>query len=178
MIAQPAWADASDAGALTDLSRLALEDLANVEITSVSKRPEVLSGAPAAIYVISNDDIRLSGADSLPEALRLAPNLQVARLNASGYGITVRGLNHSTATANKLLVDGCSVYTLLYSGVFWDAQGVMLDDIERIEVISGPEGALWRANTVNGVINLITRQAADARREIPRAVRASLRWGF
>lgn len=157
---QPARAD--EVGALTDLSRLSLEDLANVEITSVSRHPEALSGAPAAIYVISNDDIRLSGADSLPEALRLAPNLQVARLNASSYGISARGFNHSTGTSNKLqvLVDGRSVYTPLYSGVFWDAQGVMLDDIERIEVVSGPGGTLWGANAVNGVINVITREAA------------------
>ncbi|WP_340644414.1 TonB-dependent receptor [Phenylobacterium sp.] len=163
MVALPAWADAADAGALTDLSRLSLEELAHVEITSVSKRPEALSGAPAAIYVIAGDDIQLSGADNLPEALRLAPNLQVARLNASSYGISARGFNHSTATANKLqvLVDGRSVYTPLYSGVFWDAQGVMLDDIERIEVISGPGGTLWGANAVNGVINVITRKTAD-----------------
>ncbi|MBP9756259.1 MAG: TonB-dependent receptor, partial [Phenylobacterium sp.] len=127
------------------------------------KRPETLGAAPAAIYVIRNEDIRFSGADSLPEALRLAPNLQVARSSASGYGITARGFNHSTGTANKLqvLVDGRSVYTPLYSGVFWDAQGVMLEDVERIEVISGPGGALWGANAVNGVINVITRKAAD-----------------
>ena len=163
LVAQPAWADGADAGSLADLSRLSLEELANVEITSVSKRPEALSGAPAAVYVISNDEIRLSGADSLPEALRLAPNLQVARLSASGYGISARGFNHSTGTSNKLqvLIDGRSIYTPLYSGVFWDAQGVMLDDVERIEVISGPGGALWGANAVNGVINVITRKAAD-----------------
>ncbi|WP_310539486.1 TonB-dependent receptor domain-containing protein [Phenylobacterium sp.] len=163
LVAQPAWADVADAGSLADLSRLSLEELANVEITSVSKRPEALSGAPAAVYVISNDAIRLSGADSLPEALRLAPNLQVARLNASGYGISARGFNHSTGTSNKLqvLIDGRSIYTPLYSGVFWDAQAVMLDDVERIEVISGPGGALWGANAVNGVINVITRKAGD-----------------
>ncbi|MDP2010452.1 MAG: TonB-dependent receptor [Phenylobacterium sp.] len=163
LAAQPAWADADAAGSLADLSRLSLEELANVEITSVSKRPEALSGAPAAVYVISNDEIRLSGADSLPEALRLAPNLQVARMNASGYGVSARGFNHSTGTSNKLqvLIDGRSIYTPLYSGVFWDAQGVMLDDVERIEVISGPGGALWGANAVNGVINVITRKAAD-----------------
>ncbi len=163
LVAPQAWAEAADAGALSDLSRLSLEELANVEITSVSKRPETLGAAPAAIYVIRNEDIRFSGADSLPEALRLAPNLQVARSSASGYGITARGFNHSTGTANKLqvLVDGRSVYTPLYSGVFWDAQGVMLEDVERIEVISGPGGALWGANAVNGVINVITRKAAD-----------------
>ena len=163
LAAQPACADADADGSLADLSRLSLEELANVEITSVSKRPEALSGAPAAVYVISNDEIRLSGADTLPEALRLAPNLQVARLSASGYGISARGFNHSTGTSNKLqvLIDGRSIYTPLYSGVFWDAQRVMLDDVERIEVISGPGGALWGANAVNGVINVITRKAAD-----------------
>ncbi|HQT53397.1 MAG TPA: Plug domain-containing protein [Phenylobacterium sp.] len=167
LAAQPAWADADAAGSLADLSRLSLEELANVEITSVSKRPEALSGAPAAVYVISNDEIRLSGADSLPEALRLAPNLQVARMNASGYGVSARGFNHSTGTSNKLqvLIDGRSIYTPLYSGVFWDAQGVMLDDVERIEVISGP-GERFGAPTPS----MASSMSSPARPPTPRAV--------
>ena len=184
-LAGAARASEADAGALRDLSRLSLEELANVEITSVSKHPETLGGAPAAIYVITSDDIRGSGVDSLPEALRMAPNLQVARLNAGGYGISARGFNHSTGTANKLqvLIDGRSVYTPLYSGVFWDAQGVMLDDIERIEVVSGPGGTLWGANAVNGVINVITRKAAETQGGLvsltggPQDKVASLRYG-
>ncbi len=144
-----------------NLNQLSLDDLSAIEVTSVSRRAEPLLGAPAAIFVITAEDIRRSGALSLPEALRLAPNLQVAQSSADTYAITARGFNHSTATANKLLVmiDGRTVYTPLDSGVFWDAQDVMLDDIERIEVVRGPGGTLWGANAINGVINIITRSS-------------------
>ena len=144
------------------LSDLSIEDLANVQITSVSKQPEPLSAAPSSVYVITNDDIRRSGAQSLAEALRLAPNLHVARIDALDYAISARGLN-SFESANKLLVliDGRSVYSSLFSGVDWDQQHVMLEDVERIEVISGPGGTLWGANAVNGVINVITRDARE-----------------
>ena len=154
---------AANATTAADLSTLSIDDLANVEITSVSKRPEPLSEAPAAIFVITNDDIRRSGAAFLPDALRLAPNLQVARVDAANYAITARGFNHPAATANKLqvLIDGRSVYTPLYSGVFWDASNVMLADVDRIEVVSGPGGTLWGSNAVNGVINVVTRSSAD-----------------
>ena len=157
-------AAAETTASVQDLSGLSIEELANVEITSVAKRAEPLSGAPAAIFVITREDIRRSGATSLPEALRLAPNLDVARLGSSSYAITARGFNHETGTANKLLVliDGRTVYTPLFAGVFWDAQDVMLDDIERIEVISGPGGALWGSNAVNGVINIVTRNSRDS----------------
>lgn len=144
-----------------ELSRLSIEDLADIEVTSVSRHAEPLSRAPAAVYVISREDIRRSGASSLPEALRLAPNLQVARLDARTYAISARGFN-SVAAANKLLVliDGRSVYTPFHGGVFWDEPQVMLSDVERIEVISGPGGTLWGSNAVNGVINVITRSSA------------------
>jgi iron complex outermembrane recepter protein len=156
--AQPSAAAQLVASTLADLS---LEELANVEIVSVSKRAERLSDAPASVFVITADDIRRSGATSLPEALRLAPNLQVAQESASGYAITSRGFNSSSANKLLVLIDGRSVYTPLFSGVFWDAQGVMLEDIDRIEVISGPAGTLWGTNAVNGVINIITRSAAQ-----------------
>ncbi len=151
----------ADAGA--DLSRLSIEDLAKVEITSVSKRNEPLSGAPAAIFVITSGDIRRSGARTVPEILRLAPNLQVARMGSGNYAISARGFNHQTGTANKLLVmiDGRTVYSPLFSGTFWDVQNVVIADIERIEVVSGPGGTLWGANAVNGVINIVTKSAAD-----------------
>ena len=142
---------------LTDLS---LEELSNLEITSVSKRAERLSDVPASVFVITAADIRRSGASSLPEALRLAPNLQVARVSATGYSISARGFNSSTANKLLVLIDGRSVYTPLYSGVFWDVQDVMLEDVDRIEVISGAGGTLWGVNAVNGVINVITRSAA------------------
>ncbi len=153
-------------GQPTDLTSLSLEELGNIQITSVSKKPERLADAAASVFVITAEDIRRSGARSLPEALRLAPNLQVAEASATGHAISARGMNGSNSSApNKLLVliDGRSVYSPLFSGVFWDAQEVMLEDVERIEVISGPGGTLWGVNAVNGVINIITRSAADTR---------------
>jgi iron complex outermembrane receptor protein len=145
----------------SDLAELSLEELMNIEVTSVSKSPEKLLDAPAAIYVITQEDIRRSGVTSIAEALRLAPNLQVARVDASQYAITARGFNSTTANKLLVLIDGRSVYTPLYSGVFWDVQDVLLEDIDRIEVISGPGGTLWGANAVNGVINIITRHSRD-----------------
>jgi len=143
------------------LKELSLEELSNVEVTSVSRRPEKLSTVASAIQVITSDEIRRSGATSLPEALRLADNLDVAQKNSHDWAVTARGFN--TALANKLLVmiDGRTVYTPLFSGVFWDVQNVLLEDIDRIEVISGPGGTLWGANAVNGVINIITKSSAD-----------------
>jgi iron complex outermembrane receptor protein len=144
-------------------AEMSLEELADIEISSVSKKPERLSDAAASVFVITADDIRRSGATSLPKALRLAPNLDVAQVSTSGFAISARGMNGSNSSApNKLLVliDGRSVYTPLFSGVFWDVQDVMLEDVERIEVISGPGGTLWGINAVNGVINIITRSAA------------------
>jgi iron complex outermembrane receptor protein len=150
------------AQSLRRLGDLSIEELAQIEITSVSKRSEPLSDAPAAIYVITGDDIRRSGATSLAEALRLAPNLEVARVNSQTYNVSSRGMN-SVNASNKLLVliDGRSVYTPFFSSVFWDQQDVMLADVERIEVISGPGGTLWGSNAMNGVINVITKSAAD-----------------
>jgi iron complex outermembrane receptor protein len=147
-----------------EFADLSIEELANIDVTSVSKRPERLQDAPASVFVITGDDIRRAGSRSLPEALRLAPNLDVARASNSGYYISARGMNGtSNSPANKLLVmiDGRSVYSPLFSGVFWDEPDVMLEDVERIEVISGPGGTLWGVNAVNGVINIITRHAAD-----------------
>ena len=151
----------STASSIGELKQLNVEDLMNVQVTSVSRHPEKLIEAASAIQVITQDDIRRSGATSIPEALRLADNLQVAQKNSHDWAITARGFN--TDLGNKLLVmiDGRTVYTPLYSGVFWDAQDYLLADIDRIEVISGPGGALWGANAVNGVINIITKSAAD-----------------
>jgi iron complex outermembrane receptor protein len=149
-----------------DIPQMSIEQLANVEITSVSKAPQSLSSAAAAVYVISHDDVIRSGATSLPDMLRLAPNLEVMQTSPANYQITARGFNGNSAAQNfpdKLLVliDGRSVYTPLYSGVYWDMQDVLPEDVERIEVISGPGGTLWGANAVNGVINIITRKAVD-----------------
>jgi len=155
--------------AAADFADLSIEELANIEVTSVSRRPERLQDAPAAVFVITADDIRRAGSRSLPEALRLAPNLQVARASNTGYFISARGMNGtSNSPANKLLVmiDGRSVYSPLFSGVFWDEPDVMLEDVERIEVISGPGGTLWGVNAVNGVINITTRHARDTRGDL------------
>ncbi|HEY6451760.1 MAG TPA: TonB-dependent receptor [Steroidobacteraceae bacterium] len=147
------------APSIGQLKQLNLEDLMNVQVTSVARRPQKLLDTASAIQVITQDDIRRSGATSLPEALRLADNLEVAQKNSHDWAISARGFN--TALANKLLVmiDGRTVYTPLFSGVFWDIQDYPLADIDRIEVISGPGGTLWGANAVNGVINIITKSA-------------------
>ena len=144
-----------------ELKQLNVEDLMNVEVTSVARHRQKLIDAASAIQVITQEDIRRSGATSIPEALRLADNLQVAQKNSHDWAISARGFN--TDLGNKLLVmiDGRSVYTPLYSGVFWDAQDYLLEDIDRIEVISGPGGTLWGANAVNGVINIVTKSAKD-----------------
>lgn len=157
-----AWAAEPQPAALR-LSDLSLEELGNIEITSVSKRAERLSEAPASVFVITAEDIRRSGATSLPEALRLAPNLQVARISSSFHAVTSRGFNGNLANKLLVLIDGRSVYTPLFGGVFWDAQQLPLQDVERIEVISGPAGTLWGVNAVNGVINITTRPASQTR---------------
>jgi iron complex outermembrane receptor protein len=156
-----ACAGAQAARPARDLADLSLEQLAAVVVSTVSRREEPLSRAPASVFVITGDDIRRSGATSLPEALKLAPNLQIARIDSSQYAITARGFNSTTANKLLVLIDGRTVYTPLFSGTFWEAQDVLLEDVERIEVISGPGATLWGANAVNGVINVITRGAAD-----------------
>ncbi|HJQ65821.1 MAG TPA: TonB-dependent receptor [Gemmatimonadales bacterium] len=158
-VAQPAVAQQRDS--LGALKQLSVEELMNVEVTSVSKRAERLSQTASAIQVITEEDIRRSGASSLPEALRLATNLQVAQIDSRQWAISARGFNSTSANKLLVLIDGRTVYTPLFSGVFWDVQDVALADIDRIEVISGPGATLWGANAVNGVINVITKDAKD-----------------
>jgi iron complex outermembrane receptor protein len=153
---------------LEELREMSIEDLAEVNVSSVSKTDQPLGDAPAAIYVIDRDDIIRSGAATLPEMLRLAPNIQVYQTSPSSWVVTARGLNGNLEAqnfSNKLLVliDGRPVYTALFSGVYWDMPDVLPDNIDRIEVISGPGAALWGANAVNGVINVITRRASETR---------------
>src|SRR5213596_2153968 len=143
------------------LKKLSIEQLMNLQVTSVSKRPERLAQTASAIQVITQQDIRRSGASSLPEALRLVTNLQVAQINSRDWAISARGFNSTTANKLLVLIDGRTVYTPLYSGVFWDVQDVPLGDVDRIEVISGPGATLWGANAVNGVINVITKRARE-----------------
>lgn len=149
------------AAASLPLADLSLEELGRVEITSVSRRAQRLDEAAASVFVITGDMIRRSGAVSLPEALRLAPNLQVARIDAAQYAISARGFNNAIGNKLLVLIDGRTVYAPFFSGVYWDQQDVMLDDVDRIEVISGPGATLWGANAVNGVINVITRPAGQ-----------------
>jgi iron complex outermembrane receptor protein len=164
----PAPALAQEAGPVVQheqggLDDLSLEQLGDVQVTSVSRSVQSVGEAPAAIFVITADDIERAGNRSIPAALRQAPNLQVARIDSANYAITARGFNHSSGTANKLLVmvDGRIVYTPLYSGVFWDEQNAIMEDLDRIEVVSGPGGVLWGSNAVNGVINIVSRDAHE-----------------
>lgn len=159
----PAAATAA-ATAGEDLTQMSLAQLSNLSVTSVAKTPQPLGAAPASVYVITHDAIARSGATSLPEALRLAPNLEVTQVSASDYVVSARGFDGAPAAQNfsnkmLILIDGRSIYTPLYSGVYLDAEAVLLKDVDRIEVISGPGAALWGANAMNGVINIITRSA-------------------
>ena len=157
VLCAPLRVAAQDASAL---KRLALEDLMDVDVTSVSRRAEPISDAAAAIDVITSDQIRRSGATTLAEVLRLATGLAVARVDTTTWAISARGFNSTAANKLLVLIDGRSVYTPLFSGVFWDVQDTLLADVDRIEVIRGPGGILWGANAVNGVINIITKIAS------------------
>ncbi|MBV8495720.1 MAG: TonB-dependent receptor [Gammaproteobacteria bacterium] len=168
LFAATSTAFADPESAVKQLSGLSLAQLSHVEVTSVLKRAQTLGTAPASVYVITRDEIVRAGAHTIPEALRLAPNLQVSASSSTSYAISARGFIGNPATqafANQILIliDGRSVYSPLFSGVFYDQLDVMLDDVDRIEVISGPGGTLWGANAVNGVINIITRSAQDSR---------------
>jgi iron complex outermembrane recepter protein len=148
----------SDEGAMLDLS---LEALLDIEVTSVSKRAQSLSDAPAAIFVISSEDMEEQGVTNIADALRMVPGLHVGRIDANKWAVTSRGFNGRFNNKLLVLVDGRSVYTPIFSGVYWEVQDVMLEDIARIEIIRGPGSTLWGANAVNGVINIITKHAAD-----------------
>ena len=145
----------------SDLKKLELEELVDVEITSASRRPEPLSQAASAIDVITADEISRSGVTNFPDALRLATEMQVAQIDGRTWAISARGFNISTANKMQVVMDGRSLYTPLYSGVFWDVQQTFLPDLQQIEVIRGPGATLWGANAVNGVINILTKSAKD-----------------
>jgi iron complex outermembrane recepter protein len=148
---------------VTDLTNISLEDLMNVEVTSVSKKEQKLSQTGAAVYVISQEDIRRSGATNIPDLLRQAPGVDVAQIDANTYAISIRGFNDRLADKVLVLIDGRTVYTPTTSGIYWDQQDVPLEDIDRIEVIRGPGGTVWGANAVNGVINIMTKSAVDTK---------------
>jgi iron complex outermembrane receptor protein len=152
------------AGAQTvDLTRATLEELMNVRITTAGRREQPAADAAAAVFVITRDDIRRSGLTALPELLRLAPGVQVARINANKWAVSIRGYNGLYSNKLLVLIDGRSLYTRLFSGVLWDVEDLVLEDIDRIEIVRGPGAVVWGVNAVNGVINIVTRNAADTR---------------
>jgi iron complex outermembrane receptor protein len=158
LLAGPVFAQPQPAQGLGDVS---LEDLMNIRVTSAARKSQRVEDVAAAVYVITRDDIIRSGLTRLPEILRLAPGVQVSQINASKWAVSIRGFNSQYSNKLLVLIDGRSVYNLTFSGVFWDLQDVMVSDIDRIEVIRGPGGAVWGANAVNGVINIITRPASE-----------------
>ncbi len=146
---------------VTDLTELSLEDLMDIEVSSVSKKMEKASDAAAAVYVLTGEEIKQSGVTTIPDALRMVPGLHVAGIDASSWGVCSRGFNGYFSNKLLVLIDGRTVYNPLFSGVWWDVQDVMMEDIDRIEVIRGPGATLWGANAVNGVINIITRHTRE-----------------
>jgi iron complex outermembrane receptor protein len=157
------WASASpeDHGLDEPLKQLSLAQLGNIEVTTASKEPEEVWKTPAAIFVITQDDIRRSGATSLPEVLRLAPGVEVAQVDSDHWSVSIRGFGAVLASKLLVLIDGRSVYAPLFAGVYWQVEATPLEDIERIEVIRGPGGTIWGANAVNGIINIITKNTKD-----------------
>ena len=148
-------------GQRTDLASMTIEELMNLQVTSASKKEEKLSQTAAAIYVITREDIRRSGMGSIPELLRIVPGLDMAQSDVSSWAVSSRGFNAGNANKMLVLIDGRLVYTPTFAGVLWDHQDIVLEDINRIEVIRGPGASLWGANAVNGVINVITEKADE-----------------
>ncbi len=152
---------AEEAARPRSLRDLSLSELAEIQVTTVSRRPEQRFQTPAAVFVITSDEIRRSPARTLPELLRFVPGFDGARVDASQWATGIRGFTSALSRAQLVLVDGRSVYSPLFAGTYWDVQDLLLEDVERIEVIRGPGGGLWGSNAVNGVVNVITRRAAD-----------------
>ena len=146
-----------------DLTTLSLEEFISVEVTLASRKKEKLFETAAAVFVLTREDIRRSGATSIPEALRLVPGMVVGRVDANKWAVSARGFNGHFAQKLLVQIDGRSVYTPLFSGVFWEVQDVLLEDVARIEVIRGPGATLWGGNAVNGIINIVTRPAGESR---------------
>jgi outer membrane receptor protein involved in Fe transport len=144
-----------------DLTNLTIEDLMHIEITSASRKEERVADVAAAVFVITREDIRRSGMTTIPDLLRLVPGVEVAQLNANKWAVSIRGFNAVYATKLLVLVDGRSIYNPIFAGVIWEDEDLMLDDVDRIEVIRGPGAAIWGANAVNGVINIVTKPTAD-----------------
>ncbi len=167
-----------DPGSEGRLKGLSLEQLGNIEVITASKSPVKLSQTAAAVYVITQDDIRRSGVTSLPEALRLAPGVDVAQIDSVKWAVGIRGFQSRLSREVLVLIDGRSVYSPLFHGVYWEVQDTLLEDIDRIEVIRGPGGTIWGANAVDGVINIITKSAKDTRGTLVSAGGGTVAQGF
>ncbi|MGA8222980.1 MAG: TonB-dependent receptor [Candidatus Acidiferrales bacterium] len=173
-LALPAWPQEKT----EDLTNKSLEDLMNMEVTSVSKKEQKLSRTAAAIFVITQEDIRRSGATNIPDLLRMVPSMDVGEINGSTWAVSARGFNAQYSNKLLVMVDGRIVYTPNFAGVYWDTLDIPLPDIERIEVIRGPGGSVWGANAVNGVISIFTKKAADTRGVLIEAGAGNIQQGF
>jgi iron complex outermembrane receptor protein len=160
------------------LTQVSLEQLGEIEVTTASKKPVKANRTPAAIYVVTQEDIRRSGATSIPEALRLVPGVEVARIDSDTWSLGVRGFGSALSRSVLVLIDGRTVYTPLFAGVYWQVQDTLLEDIERIEVIRGPGGTIWGANAVNAVINIITKNSKDTHGTLVSTGSGNLDQGF
>jgi iron complex outermembrane recepter protein len=160
------------------LKQLSLQQLGDVEVTTVSKTPEQVWKTPAAIFVITQDDIRRSGVTNLPDALRLAPGVEVAQIDSSKWSVGIRGFGSRLSRGVLVLIDGRTVYTTLLAGTYWEVQNVVLEDVDRIEIIRGPGGTIWGPNAVNGVINIITKNSKDTHGEYLNVGGGSVDQGF
>ena len=161
LLASVTASGAENGKGVEELTELSLERLLDVSVISASRKSQTLADVSSAVFVINQDDIRHSGATTIPDLLRMVPGVQVASIDGSKWSISIRGFNGPFANKLLVMIDGRSVYTPLYGGVFWDVQDTMLENIERIEVIRGSGGTMWGANAVNGVINIITKSAHD-----------------
>ncbi len=175
---RPAAALAQAAGQEPDLSRLSIEELMAIDVTSASRRDEQLFRVPAAVFVITQEDLRRSGALSIPDALRMVPGMDVAQIDANTWQVSARGFNERFANKLLVMIDGRIVYTHIFSGVYWDTQDLVLEDIDRIEVIRGPGATLWGANAVNGVINIITKHTRETQGGLLAGGGGNLETGF
>ncbi len=162
----PLWGAPKSIPENSDLKSLSLTDLGNIEVTTASKEPTEVWQTPAAIYVLTQEDIRRSGATSIPEVLRLAPGVEVARIDSDHWAVGVRGFGGEFSKSLLVLIDGRSVYSPLFAGIYWQLQDTLLEDVDRIEIIRGPGGTIWGANAVNGIINIITKNAKDTHGEL------------
>jgi iron complex outermembrane receptor protein len=173
-LALPIWSrQTSD-----DFTDRSIEELMNIRVTSVSKKEQKLSSTASAIFVITQEEMQRSGATNIPDLLRMVPGMDVAQINANTWAISARGFNEEFSDKLLVLIDGRSVYTPTFGGVFWETADLPLEDIERIEVIRGPGGTVWGANAVNGVINIITKRASETQGEMVEAGGGNLEQGF